>query len=333
MDAQYPLKITGLGRYLPDRVVTNDELEELCGLDEGRIAASNAGVHRRRWAEDETTRSMGAEAARRAVDDAGIDWDDVDLLVNASAVPAQVMPDAAPLIQRELGLGESGMNCLSVRSNCLGFLAGLDVVGSFLVADRCETAVIINSELASKGLNFDQPESAILFGDAATAVVVRRSCDGEDARIERVHFETYGVGADLTEVRGGGTRNHPNEEATSREDNLFSMQGGKVFEVAMRYLPGFLQAFDPDLLTSKIEEIDRVVPHQASKAGLQAFSALGVSMNDIAMTIEKYGNCVSASLPLTLCEEVEEGRIERGDRLLLIGSGAGISFGAMTVIF
>lgn len=332
MTVSYPLKIVGLGRYLPDRVVSNREVEKLCGLPSGWIDESGAGVKSRRWVDGETTRYMGAQAARRAVDDAGLSWNDIDLIVNATGIAEQVLPDGACLIQRELGLGDSGIACMSVHTTCLGFLSALDVAGSFLRARRYETILIVNSEIPSAGLNFDDPGSSILFGDAATAAVVRRAGDGEASRIESVSFETYGDGSHLTEVRGGGTRRHPSDDRTRREDNLFSMDGEEVFWMSLQYFPGFMERYWPQWLAGGHDRVDWIVPHQASRAALDALSRLGVPGDKIVTTIEDYGNCVSASIPLTLHRGLEEG-IERGDRLLLLGTGAGLSFGAMTLIY
>ena len=329
----YPLRIIGIGRCLPERVVRNEEVEELCGLSPGSIEGTGAGVKERRWAQEETTRSMGAEAARLAVEDAGIQWDEVDLIISATAIQEQVLPDGAALIQRELGLGGSGIACMAIHTTCLGFLSALDVAGAFVSVGRHKTVVIINSEMPSEGLNFDQPSSAVLFGDAATAVVVRRTREGEGSRIEKVAFETYGEGADLTEVRGGGTRFHPNREKTSREDNLFDMDGEEVFWMSLHFFPGFMERFEPGLLGSPMEDIDWIVPHQASKAALDAFGRLGADKRKIITTIETLGNCVSASMPLTLHKGVFEMGIKRGERLLLVGTGAGLSFGAMTLIY
>src|SRR5690606_32282693 len=155
--------------------------------------------------------------------------------------PEQAIPDGGPLVQRQLGLGASGIASLSVHATCLSFLAALDLSANLLATGRYQRILIVTAEIGSVGINVREPESASLMGDAAAAVVVTRPAPDEAAGVLAARLETYGDGADLTAIRGGGTRRHPNHAATQPEDNLFHMDGPQVLRMALRYSGDFLE--------------------------------------------------------------------------------------------
>lgn len=328
----YRLKIAGLGRYLPRRVVPNAEVEATLGLSAGTIARTQAGVVARRWAADDETNSfMAAAAALEALTAAGLEAGAVDLIINASGSAEQAVPDGGALVQRELGLGASGIPAITLHSTCLSFLNALDVAGAFLAAGRYRAILIVTSELPSRALNPEDIESACLFGDAAVAAVVVATPPGEAAAIERVRFETYGEGADYTRILGGGTRRHPNDPRTTAADNLFEMQGRKVMAHATRVFPPFLARLGEDL--ARGEGVDWVVPHQPSALALQILDRFGFSRDRVGVTLDHLGNCGAASCPATLYELVADGRVNRGDRLLLVGTGAGLGLGGLVMVY
>lgn len=329
-----PIKIEGVGRYLPERVVTNAELEKLCGLPENWIEHHN-GVRERRWADRkrETNAFMGARAAEEALIHANLSVRDVDLIINASGTTQQLIPETAPLIQHELGFDAQGIACMSVSATCLSFLVALDISASLLLSGRYQRILIVTSDIASAGLNFDAPESSTLLGDAAAAVVVSRTPLGESAAIETAHLETYSEGAHLTEVVGGGTYMTSYEHGDdNHSEYLFKMQGLKVLRMAKCYLPPFLERLRPCLSTS-LGDINVVVPHQASLMGLKLLGNFNWPSTNIVRTIDFLGNTVAASIPTTLYEAVHDARLQRGQRVLLLGTGAGLSIGGVILTY
>ncbi|MEP7357262.1 MAG: 3-oxoacyl-[acyl-carrier-protein] synthase III C-terminal domain-containing protein [Anaerolineales bacterium] len=326
-----PLKIIGVGRYLPARVVGSAEVEALCGLPAGWIER-RSGVRERRWVDDETSSQMGAQAAREAVAEAGLELSDLSLIINASGTTEQTIPDGGPLIQRQLGLGSSGIPCLTVHATCLSFLVALDLSANLLATGRYENILIVSSEIGSVGINLKEPESASLLGDAAAAVVVTRTPEGESAGLHAARLETYGDGADMTAVRGGGSSRHPNNPATKPEDNLFHMNGPQVLRMALRYSGAFLEKLRPGLSTG-LAPLKLVVPHQPSLMGLKAMEMFGWPAGQIVKTLDHLGNCVAASIPCTLYEAVRQGRLQRGDQVLLVGTGAGLSLGGVILTY
>ena len=331
MNVSLPLKIAGIGRYLPKRVVPSRELEHKLGLPEGWIAKKQ-GVRERRWVVDETASFMGAQAATAALDDAGMKASSIDLIINASGSQEQAIPDGAPLIQRHLGMGDGGVACMSIHATCLSFLVALDTAASLIATGRYQNVLVVSSEISSVGLNFAHVESSTLFGDGAAAVVLTRTPAGEESALLASRLETYGAGAYFTQIAGGGTRKHPNHSDTRPDDNLFYMDGPSVFTLAVKHAAQFLEKLRPGLSTG-LGDIKLAVPHQASKLALEAHRFYGFKRTQIVRTIDYLGNCIAASIPLTLHEAIKDGRLQRGDKFLMLGTGAGLSIGGAILIY
>jgi 3-oxoacyl-[acyl-carrier-protein] synthase-3 len=326
-----PLKIAGLGRYLPPRVVTSAEVEERAGLPAGWIERKT-GVRERRWVETESNSSMGARAAEEAVADAGLKLGDIDLIVNASGSQEQAIPDGGPLLQRELGLAGTGVSCFSLHATCLGFVVALDLCASLLATGRYRRILVVCADIGSVGINVEEPESASLIGDAAAAAVVTLPGPGEASCLLAARLETYSEGADLTEIRGGGSRRHPNRPDTKPADNLFHMDGPKVYRLAMERLGGFLEALRPGLSTG-LGTIDLVVPHQASLFAVRSLRRFGIPDDKVVINLDRLGNCIATSIPSALYDAAHDGRLHRGREVLLIGTGAGLSVGGAILVY
>ncbi|MBI5966014.1 MAG: ketoacyl-ACP synthase III [Chloroflexi bacterium] len=331
MQVNLPLKIIGLGRYLPKRIVPNSEVEAMCGLSAGWVERRN-GVRERRWVTDETSSFMSAEAAREALDEAKLNPNQLDLIINASGTGEQAIPDTGALIQRQLGLGKSGIPAMTVHTTCLSFVAAMDVASNFINSGRYKNILIASSDVASCGINLKEPESATLVGDASAAVVVSKPEYGGPSMIHHAHFKTYGDGAYLTAIMGGGSARHPRFANHNPEDDLFHMDGPAVLRMVREVGHEFLEELYPGLSKS-IMDIDVVVPHQASKVGLMMLERFGWPKSKIMSTLETLGNCVAASIPATLYQAVIDGNIQRGQKVLLVGTGAGLSIGGMVLTF
>lgn len=328
-----PVKIAGLGWYLPERRVPNAELEKRLNIPAGWIERVT-GVCERRYAGcRDTTLSMGAHAARKAIEDAGLQPSDIDAIIGASSAPQQMIPCTAALMQRELGAPDGGSACFDINATCLGFLFALHTAGHLISAGAYRNVLIFNSEVGSRSLNPRERESAVLFGDAAAAAVITRSSIGDESVLWHARFSTYGSGADLAEIAGGGTLHHPNDPATTPEMNMFHMRGPALFKFGYRLLGPFLDDFFSTLEMDR-RQIDAVVPHQASRHALELLAGhSGFEEGQVVWALAERGNCISASIPLTLAESVHSGRIRRGDRVLLIGTGAGLTFGAVGLTY
>jgi 3-oxoacyl-[acyl-carrier-protein] synthase-3 len=327
-----PVKLAGLGCYLPERRVTNQELEERFDIP-ARWIERATGVRERRYVTHETSAGMGAAAARMALEAAGMDVGDLDAIIGASTGNQQAIPCTAALVQRELGAPEGVSACFDMNATCLSFLFALQAAAHLIAAGVYQRVLIYSSEMASRSLNPNERESAVLFGDAAAAAIVTRSAPGEASAFWGAQFATYSSGASLTEIPGGGTLHHPNDVTTTPDMNLFHMDGPAIFKKAAVLAEPFLHRFFCQLGWSHAQ-IDAVVPHQGSRHVIELLTRrLGFHCEQVIWDLAERGNCVAASLPLTLTEAVQSGRIQRGQQVLLVGTGAGLTFGALALTF
>jgi 3-oxoacyl-[acyl-carrier-protein] synthase III len=327
-----PVKIAGLGWYLPQRRVTNAELAEQLSIPADWIERAT-GVRERRYVTDETTLGMGAAAARKALATADMDVSELDAIISASSGPQQAIPCTAALMQRELGAPDGASACFDVNATCLSFLFALQTAAHLISAEVYRNVLICSSELASRSLNPNERESAILFGDAAAAAVLTRSSPYEKSAIWRSQFATHSSGANLTEMIGGGTLHHPNDPTTTPEMNTFHMDGPTIFKFAAQQVGPFLDRFFEQLEWER-SDVDVLVPHQASRhAVLQLTARFGFRREQVFLNLAERGNCVAASIPLALAEAVTCGTIQRGGRVLLVGTGAGLTIGACALTY
>lgn len=331
------IRIRSLGRYLPARVVTAAELDERLGLPTGTVAAES-GVLERRFVEDELASTMGARAAREALDRAGLTLEDCDLILGACGTPEQAIPCNAALIQRALGGERSGIPAFDVNATCLSFLAALDVASCLIAAGRHRRVLIVSSDIASVGLDWRARESAMILGDGAAAAVVEESPADDPGAIHASGMKTWSEGADLTRIRGGGSRHHPRHFEGSVSEYAeayctFEMDGRAVFKRSAAVLPPFVADVLADAGLT-LDEMALVVPHQASPGALELVRRrLGLPPERWMTIAEEVGNTVAASLPLALEAAVRTGRVRRGEHMLLLGTSAGLSVGAMVLTF
>jgi 3-oxoacyl-[acyl-carrier-protein] synthase III len=326
------VKLAGLGKSLPRRVVKSAELEERLGLEPGWIERKT-GVAERRYVTDETASSLGAEAARAALERARVRLSDVELLICASGTMEQTIPCTAVLIQRALGPEADGIPCFDVNSTCLSFLHGLDVAANAVALGASRTVLVVSSEVASVGLDWKEKESCVLLGDGAAAAVVTRAEEGEPSLLYRAAFTTHSAGAELAHYKGGGTRYPPNGPGTEPEHNLFHMEGPSIFRFTQRASVPFIEKYLASL-PFPAEDLRALVPHQASLFAVRMTArACGFEQERLVENIQTHGNCIAASIPMALHDAVEAGRIRRGDRVLLAGTAAGVSIGALALVY
>lgn len=322
-------RLAGAGRALPRRIVPSVEIDTLVGQTEGWTERHFA-IRTRRWAApDETTSALGAAAAKAALDDAGWDASNLDVIVGACAVMEQPIPGTAPLIQRRLGLGQSGIAAFDVNATCLSFLVAFETVLNGFATGKWRRALIVSSEIASAALDFANPEGSAIFGDGAVAVVLET--DGPHTLIA-ARLETYGDGSDLCALEAGGTRLRPHEDLDGfLAHSKFRMDGPGVFRATAKPFPAFLKRLLADAAISA-DDIDTIIPHQASATALEHLKR---AMPDgHAKTIDifaKHGNQIAAGMPHALYQARKDGRLLTGTRSLLIGTSAGVSLGGAVI--
>jgi 3-oxoacyl-[acyl-carrier-protein] synthase III len=310
------VKVASTGFYAPPRVETAADLAPRIGRSEEWIL-SRTGVAERRIAEEPLER-MAARAARSALESAGAP----DLIINASTTPRQLIPDNSVFIQRELGF--EGIPSYSVHATCLSFLVALYNAAALVGAGAYRRVLVVSSEAGSFARNMCQPESAALIGDGAAAAVLEPTPDEEASEIVGWRMLTWPTGAELTELRGLGQRRYPNNPETQPDDHLFSMDGPGIYRMARPRVHSLVRELLADLGLA-IGDIDWVVPHQASGPGLELLPRMGFAVDRIVNIVGTYGNCIAAALPMALASLAASGRLQRGDTVLLLGTGAGLS--------
>jgi 3-oxoacyl-[acyl-carrier-protein] synthase III len=324
---EIPVRISGTGDYVPSRCVASTEFDERWGKPAG-WTEERTGIACRFFASGEETSSfMGAEAARAALEAAGISARDLDCIVFTACVSEQAIPCTAVLIHRRLGLDGTGIPAFDLNATCLGFMMALDMMSAAIAIGRFRRVLIVSSEIASVGLNWDDVETAPLFGDGAAAVVLEGT-EGFDSALLARHAQTFSEGADLCQVRSGGTRIRVREQLEHYLDGAcFEMSGRETYKLAARVLPQFLSS----LLTRARVEASNIacwVPHQASSKALSHLqAALALPAERVARILRERGNQIAVSLPATLHHAIATGGVKRGDLVALVGTGAGLSLG------
>ena len=314
-------KITGYGMYLPPLVETAEELAPKINKTTQWII-SRAGVKERRVSQIDVDK-MGALAIKEAVGDKN----KPDLIINGSGVPKQVIPDTSVFMQKELGY--SGIPSFSVHATCLSFIVALNIAGNFIKSGQYKRIIVVSSDRGTCGRNFIEPESAALLGDAAAAIYIEPSHD--KSGLIDYSMESFPEGATFTEVRGGGTNLHPQDPKTMASDNLFTMNGPKIFKMA---LDKVYVRINKDIDQNKISKSDikLLIPHQASGKGVRAYYQFGGFKKEQVMDIvESTGNCVAASIPLAMVMAQKKELFSKGDLIYLVGTGAGLSIASALI--
>ncbi len=327
------IKILGSGKYLPTRVVHGEELDRLMGVAPGSSERAS-GVSERRYAnQDETNSFMGGLALMAALENARVKFEDLDAIICASGSSEQTIPCTSALIQRSLGKLESGIASFDVNSTCLSFVTALDLASCLVETGRYQRIAIVSSEVASVGLDYSHVEAASLFGDGAAAFILERTPEGEGAHVSHADMATYAVGSETCRIEGGGTKLHPRKGYNSEIEKkfLFHMDGRKIFKLVLETIHDFTSKFTKDS-GRELSEYKLIIPHQASGSGLELVRRkLGIPHEQWMDILANHGNMIAASIPLALHTAIETNRISRGDHVLLLGTSAGYSLGAVSL--
>ena len=298
------IKIIGYGTYLPsNKVQFGDQT-------------------RYRIIDNETQIDMSVKACAKALEVAKLDISQIDLIISASAVMAQPLPATSCLIHERIAK-EYPIPAIDINTSCSSFLTALDIASHYIELNTYKNILIVSCDICSRGLNENQKESYELFSDGAAAVVVTRT--DENIGILDSMQKTYSDGTHLTEIRGGGTLK-PFYEYTkdNREDYLFDMKGKEILLTTARIVPNFLdELLDRNKMT--IDDIDLIIPHQASKALGMIMSRFSIPKEKYIDWVNEYGNMVSASIPFVLCKLLENGELKDKHKILLFGTAAGLT--------
>ncbi|HTP42444.1 MAG TPA: beta-ketoacyl-ACP synthase III [Nitrospiria bacterium] len=320
-------RVTGTGAYLPDRRLTNQELERMVETSDRWIVERTGIRERRIAAPEEATSDLAAAAGRQALTASGVAASSVELIIVATATPDMLFPSTACLVQERLGAKQAFAFDLSAA--CTGFLYALAVADQYIRTGTYRTVLVIGAEVLSRMIDWTDRTTCILFGDGAGAVVVQ--ADRGARGVLSTHLHSDGSLWDLIHIPGGGSRRPPSAETLADRMNFVKMKGSETFRVAVRALEEVArEALAANQLSP--EQVSWIIPHQANLRILQAVAErLKVPADKVVINVDRYGNTSAASIPIALDEVVRAGRVRSDDLLLLEAFGAGLTWGAAVV--
>jgi len=323
-------RIAGLGRFLPEKIVTNHDLEKIVDTSDEWITTRTGIKERRMVAEGEALVDLVVRAGKAALEDAGVEAEAVDLLIVATATPDQPIPATSAIAQPKLGVVNAA--CFDLSAACSGFTYSLNVARQFIATGTAKNVLVIGAECLTRYTNWNDRKTCVLFGDGAGAVLLQPSPAGEG--ILQIDWRTDGTWADFIAMPGGGSRFPPgSQESLDQGLPFITMRGNETFKVAVRAMTGL----SLDLLKRagiQPGDLDLFIPHQANLRIIQAVGKrLKLSDEQVYTNVQRFGNTSAASIPLAMVDAVEDGRLKRGDLLLVTAFGGGLTWGSALIRF
>ncbi len=324
------VRIVGTGSYVPDRILTNHDLEQLVDTSDEWIRTRTGIRERRIAADDEPTSALATAAARRALEAAGLEASALDLIIVATFTPDQPFPNTACFVQQQLGV--TGIPCFSIEAACSGFTYVLEIAAALIRTGAYRTVLIIGAEKLSSMLNWEDRTTCVLFGDGAGAAIMQ-ACPAEENACISSCLGADGTYTGILQTPAGGARIPVTAEVLEQRLNTIKMSGQEVFKLAVT---GMANAAKDALEKGgvEVEQLRWLVPHQANNRIISAVAKrLQIPDEKVYVNVEKYGNTSAASIPIALDEMVRGGLVERGDYLLFVAFGGGLTWGANLILW
>jgi 3-oxoacyl-[acyl-carrier-protein] synthase III len=320
-------RVAGTGSYLPPKKLTNKDLERLVDTSDEWIT-ERTGIRERSFAEEgQGPSDLALEAAKIALSTAKMEPKDLEAILFATVSPDQIMPNTACFLQQKLGARD--IMSVDLSAACSGFLYGLTIADQFIRTGSYKTILVVGAEVLHHYVDYRDRNTCILFGDGAGAFVVTRAEDDDSSTIYSHHLHADGQIGHLLELKMGGSRMPPSREAIERGDHFMKMKGREIFKHAVRTMS---QCCEEALTQNKMKpsDVDWVVPHQANTRIIEGVASLfGIPMSKVIVEIEDMGNTSAATVPIAFDRAVRDGRIQRGQNVLLTAFGAGITSGSV----
>ncbi len=315
--------ILGTGSYVPEKVLTNDDLSKMVDTNDEWIR-TRTGIRERRIADSsQATSDLAALAGERAIEDSGIDKSEIELVIVATMTPDHVAASSAAVVQHKLGLKAAAFD---LSAACTGFVYAYSVAYSFIRAGIYKKVLVIGSEIMSSVIDWEDRGTCILFGDGAGAVVLGEVEAGGHMSI---HLTADGSGASELSVPSSGSKMPVTPETIEKRDNYLKMNGREIFKFAVRVFPETVE----DVLNQSgitADDVDLFIPHQANIRIIESISKrFKQPMDKFYVNLDKYGNTSAATIPIALDEAVKEGRIKKGDKIVATGFGGGLTYGSI----
>ncbi|MBU5444213.1 beta-ketoacyl-ACP synthase III [Paenibacillus sp. MSJ-34] len=321
--------ILGTGKYVPDRVLKNADLEKMVDTNDEWIVSRTGMKERRIAAPDQATSDLAFHAAQAALRSAGITAEQLDLIIVATITPDMAFPSTACILQDRLGAKKAAAFDLSAA--CSGFIYGLATANNFIATGMYEYVLVIGADCLSRITDYTDRNTCVLFGDGAGAAVLGAVPEGRGFRSFELGAD--GSGGELLNLKGGGSRMPASIESVEGRNHYIYMAGSEVFKFAVRIMGNAAEEALKKAGMTK-EDINLLIPHQANNRIIQAsLSRLNLPEEKCMINLPKYANTSAASIPLALAEAAEEGRMREGDCVVLVGFGGGLTWGASVIIW
>ena len=323
----YYTRVAGTGSYLPEKILTNADLEKMVDTNDQWIVERTGIRERHIAAPDQVTSDLALIAAQRALEAANLTAADLDLIIFATISGDQIMPSSAAMLQKKLGARQ--IMSFDLSAACSGFVYGCTVADQFIRTGMYKNILVVGGEILTRIVNFKDRETCILFGDGAGALVLSRTEDSESSRLISGHLRADGNLGDLFSLDAGGSALPFSQEVLDNNRQFMRMKGREVFKHAVRTMSQVCQeALDANNL--EIKDIDWLIPHQANLRIIHAVgNHFGIEPEKVIVNVDRTGNTSAATVPIAFDEAVRAGRIKRGDMVLLTAFGAGLTSGSL----
>jgi 3-oxoacyl-[acyl-carrier-protein] synthase III len=321
--------IIGMGHAYPEGILTNADLEKIVDTNDEWITTRTGIKQRHKAADDEYTSQFGVASALQALERAGLEPTDIEIIICATTTPDQIMPSTGALIQAQIGATNAG--AMDVFAACSGFLYGLTMVESMIRTGQIRYALVIGAEVLTKYVDYTDRGTCVIFGDGAGAAVIGPVPVGKGILASKIRSD--GRYEDQLYSPGGGTKLGTTHETIDNGDHFFKMKGNELFKVAVRSMAD-ISAEMLEKAGYSVEDVDIVIPHQANQRITDAVAnRLGVPDEKVYSNIAEHGNTSSASIPIALDECIQSGRIKEGSLVLLTAFGGGVTWGGTVIRF
>lgn len=318
-------KMIGFGLYTPKNLVENERLQEFLETSDEWIR-TRTGIERRYISLDENTSDLAVEASKKALSQAGLSAEEIDLIIVATVTPDNFTPSTACIVQDKLGAKNAW--AFDINAACTGFIYALKLGRSLIISGEAENALIIGAETLSKALNWEDRGSCVLFGDGAGATVLTST--KEDCGIKCVNVKSDGSKGDSLVIQGLPL-NSPFKDGREVSENYINMNGREIFKFATKVMEeSIVEILEKENI--KIEDIAAIIPHQANLRIIDyVVKRLGIPREKFITNLQNYGNTSGASIPIALCESIDEGNLKKGDKIIIVGFGGGLTWGAALI--
>lgn len=318
-------KMIGFGLYTPKNLVENENLQEFLETSDEWIR-TRTGIERRYISLDENTSDLAVEASKKALSQAGLSAEDIDLIIVATVTPDNFTPSTACIVQDKLGAKNAW--AFDINAACTGFIYALKLGRSLIRSGEANNALIIGAETLSKALNWEDRGSCVLFGDGAGATVLTST--EEDCGIKCVNVKSDGSKGDSLVIQGLPL-NSPFKDGKEVSENYINMNGREIFKFATKVMEeSIVEILEKENI--KIEDIAAIIPHQANLRIIDyVVKRLGIPREKFITNLQNYGNTSGASIPIALCESIDKGNLKKGDNIIMVGFGGGLTWGAALI--